>query len=108
LRRTGIGPPVLDGCVTLTGQVWRSEYLRGIAVTNAGRVPVRNVWAVIEGVEDEDGPHVAADSLPLSLLPGQTAMLNIVGNPDGRRVSVALRGEGPVGEAVESVIKVTF
>jgi len=68
--------------------VWRSGDLRSISVTNDGVVPVRNVWAVVEGAMDQDGPRVSADDLPLSvLLPGQSAMLNIIGKPDGQRVS---------------------
>lgn len=109
LRTAAIEPPVLAGSAALTGQVWRSGDLRSISVTNAGVVPVRNVRAVVEGTMDQDGLRVSGDDLPLSLLlPGQSAMLNIIGNPDGLRVSVALRGEGPIGETVESVIRVKF
>lgn len=68
---------------------------------------MRNVWAVVEGSADQDGLRVAEADMPLSvLMPGQSAMLNIVGNERPRPVSVALRGEGPVGEAVECVIRV--
>jgi CspA family cold shock protein len=97
------------GHATLTGRVWASGDLRTLAVTNAGAVPVRNVWATVEGPHDQHGLRVSEEDLPLSLLmPGQSAMLDLLGSRNAHPISVALRGEGPVGEAVECVVQVDF
>lgn len=90
----------------LTGAVWTSGVERGLAVTNAGEVPVHNVWAAVEDSVDQQGPHLP-ENLPVRLLlPGQSAMLPIVGNGHVQQFTVALHGEAPVGAAVKCVIRV--
>ncbi len=94
------------GTATLTGRVWVSGDQRSLAVTNAGAVPVRNVRAIVEGPDDQHGIRISEDDMLSLLMPGQSAMLDLVGNGSAHPVNVALRGEGPVGEAVECVVQV--
>jgi CspA family cold shock protein len=118
LRTADLDQPVGQGiplpvhrqdAATLVGRVWASGDHRSIAVTNAGAVPVRNVRAVVEGAGSQQGLRLAEDDLLLSLLmPGQSAMLELVGRRNAHPVNVALRGVGPVGEAVECVVQVDF
>ncbi|GHF95898.1 hypothetical protein GCM10017567_08060 [Amycolatopsis bullii] len=97
------------GTATLTGRVWVSGNQRSLAVTNAGAVPVRNVRAVVESPDDRHRLRISEEDMLFSLLlPGQSAMLELVGSGSARPVSVALRGEGPVGEAVECIVQVDF
>jgi uncharacterized protein YjbI with pentapeptide repeats len=100
-------PEAESGCAALTGKIWTSGQQHRLEVTNDGAVPVRNVWAVVEGSTDQHALRILESDIPLSLLmPGQSAMLDIVGNKNSGPVSVALCGEGPVGETLKCVIKV--
>lgn len=83
--------------------------LHKLIVTNSGRAPVRNIRATVEGSTNHHSFHVSEDNIPISqIMPGQSAILNIVEKVDTNPISVTLRGEDLTGEAIECVIEVTF